>query len=52
MRTTCQCEFVQKYTKNGYQNEALGELINNITILAQTGGTVLRKRTKCPAEIK
>ena len=39
-------------TKNGYQNEALSELRNNITILTQTTESVLRKCTKGPAEIK
>ena len=40
---------MQKNTKNGYQNEALCQLNNNITTLAQTGGSVLRKlrKTSC-----
>ena len=41
-----------KNTKNGYQNEAYWQLSNNITILAQTGGSDLRKCTKRPTEIK
>ena len=33
-------------TKNGYQNEALGQLSNNIPMLAKIGGSVLRKPHK------